>query len=322
VKIKLPAKFSRLLSPKFKPQFKSKSDVIKDEEFNRRLTENLREWNMIRELGVDVLVWWELLLKPGMRKLLIECGKEIKQERLGFLNLLQLRQSYLVRKIQMGSLEKLGELKEVQNNIQLWHSQECEKVKLQSRSEEHISSEKVCIYHHAKHIKKSSILKLQTENGTLEGHEACTKFLEKIVSDLLTRPAELDDAQELLLKEGKTVVSDSDNMMFKKMPDKEEVKESVWSANANAAPGTDGLTTFPYKHCWDTLGDSLTDISQAIFSGASPTLFQRTSLMVYGAKNNKPPNSTDPNHKRRITSRKVERLTNQGGPSCTIHCYL
>ena len=41
-----------------------------------------------------------------------------------------------------------------------------------------------------------------------------------------------------------TVFTDVDNALLRKMPDKEEVKESVWSANMHAAPGTDGLTTF------------------------------------------------------------------------------
>ena len=43
-KIKLPENFSRLCSPKFKPQFKSKPEVIKDPEFNTRLQSRVAEW--------------------------------------------------------------------------------------------------------------------------------------------------------------------------------------------------------------------------------------------------------------------------------------
>ena len=39
VKIKLPKHFSRLISPKYKPQFKSRPEVIRDLEFNKRLEE-------------------------------------------------------------------------------------------------------------------------------------------------------------------------------------------------------------------------------------------------------------------------------------------
>ena len=305
VKIKLPENFSRLTSPKFKAQFKSRPEVVKDPEFNNRLKSKVNEWRYVKDLGVDIMSWWEHMVKPGIKKLLIDRSKEIKKERSGVLNLLMLRQAYLVRKLQSGESSKLSELKQVQASIELWHAQECEKVKLQARTDEIDQSETVRIYHHelhAKHLKKSSILKLQTEDGLIEGHEACSKYLEKAVADILTQPAQLDQkSQELLLKEVKPVFTKEDNEYLKKIPNKADVQESVWSSRTDAAPGTDGLSMLVYKHCWDSLGDSLTEMVQAVCKGASPSLSQRTSLMVYGAKNNKPPNSIDPNHKRRIS---------------------
>ena len=89
--------------------------------------------------------------------------------------------------------------------------------------------------------------------------------------------------------------------MLNKDPTYSEVKKCVASSNMNAAPGNDGLTSFLYQHCWDILGKSLTEVAIAIHNGASPSVSQRTSLMVYGCKANKPANSTDPNHKRRIS---------------------
>ena len=70
---------------------------------------------------------------------------------MGALNLLLLRQSYLVRKVQHGEGGRLSELKQVQAAIQQWHAQECEKVKMQSRSEELNTPESVHIYHHELH---------------------------------------------------------------------------------------------------------------------------------------------------------------------------
>ena len=305
VRIKLPGEFSRLSSPKNKPQFKATPDVIRDPLFIESLREQMTEWIKIKDSGVDIMLWWELLVKPGMKKLLINRGKELKQEKTGSLNLLLLRQGYLVRKIQSGAMDRLKELKQVQLQIEQWHAMECEKVKLQSRSEELNTSESVRIYHHelhAHHIKKSSILKLQTDKELLIGHTACAEYLEGAAADILTKPANLDTkAQELLLKEVKPVFTDDDNEMMKKIPDKKEVKASVFSANVDASPGTDGLPTLLYKHCWEILGDCLTEVCQSIYSGASPTLSQRTSLMVFGSKSNKPPNSVDPKHKRRIS---------------------
>ena len=249
--------------------------------------------------------WWDLIVKPGIKRLLIERGKEMNMERSGQLNLLFLKQAYLVIKLQRGDINTLAKLKLVQAEIQVWYEEESEKIKIQSRTDEIETSEKVRIYHHelhAKHIKRSSILKLKTEKGLLEGHTACVQYLEQAVGELLLHPANLDvDAQDALLKEVRPVFTQADNEMFAKLPTKDDVKQSVWSANINAAPGNDGLTNLVYKHCWDTLGESLTEVTQAVFQGTKPSLSQRTSLMMYGSKSNKPPNSPDPKHKRRIS---------------------
>ena len=88
--------------------------------------------------------------------------------------------------------------------------------------------------------------------------------------------------------------------MITKVPTKEDVKNSVTSSNLHAAPGTDGLTSFFYHSCWDIIGDSLTEVVQAIHGGQPPTLSQRTSLMVFGCKPKKP-KSTKPGDKRKIS---------------------
>ena len=166
VKIKLPETFSRLLCPKSKPQFKARPEVVRDESFQLRLKEIFPGWSEVRQAGLDLLSWWEYIVKPGVKKLLIERGKELNKDRYGQLNLLMLKQSYFVSKIQRGDSGKLAELKQVQLEIQMWHETECEKIKIQARSEEMDSSEKVRIYHHelhAKHIRKYSILKLKSE---------------------------------------------------------------------------------------------------------------------------------------------------------------
>ena len=41
------------------------------------------EWQDVKDHGVDVLIWWEKLVKPGIRKLALERSKELKKERRG-----------------------------------------------------------------------------------------------------------------------------------------------------------------------------------------------------------------------------------------------
>ena len=194
VSFSIPAPMARILSPKSRPVFKIKPAIIKDKLFQERLSESMLDWQEVNDLGLDVLTWWELLVKPGIKKLAIQRSKEMNREMRGELNLLLLRQAYLTRHLQQGQLRKLGELRAVQTEIERWFERESERVILQSRSDDISRSEKVRIYHHdlhKKNMKRSSILKLQTEHGLLEGHEECARYLEGQVADLLLQPAAL-----------------------------------------------------------------------------------------------------------------------------------
>ena len=75
----------------------------------------------------------------------------MSKQKTGELNLLLIRQAYLVRKLQLGMFEYLAELNCVQAEIVRWHRDKCEKVKFQSRCEELNSAENVRIYHHKLH---------------------------------------------------------------------------------------------------------------------------------------------------------------------------
>ena len=97
VSFSLPSPMARILSPRSRPLFKVKPDVIKDQVFQDRLSESMLDWQEVYELGLDILTWWELVAKPGIRKLALQRSKEMNRERRGELNLLLLRQAYLTR---------------------------------------------------------------------------------------------------------------------------------------------------------------------------------------------------------------------------------
>ena len=265
----LPSNMAKILSPRSRPFFKTKPEVVLDKKFREELEGKMADWLEVKNQGVDILIWWENLVKPGVKQLAMVRGKEMNRERRGYLNLLLVRQAYLTSKVQQGILGKLPELEHVHLLIEKWYDEECSKIALQSRSDDIQQSEKIRIYHHEIHqkrIKKSAILKLNTEGGLVEGHEACAKFLENSVADLLTHPAQLDyHAQQVLLAEVESVFTEADNKMFCTLPNKEEVKEILWDSNQHAAPGTDGLTAFLYKQCWEVFGDPLTEVSQEVF---------------------------------------------------------
>jgi hypothetical protein len=138
-------------------------------------------------------------------------------------------------------------------------------------------------------------------------HVLHTAYLENSVADLLLHPAQLDHAaQQVLLAEVEPVFTEADNQMLCALPDKKEVKEILWDSNQHAAPGTDGLTAFLYKQCWEVLGDSLTEVAQEVFKGKQPTTSPRTSLMPKKHK------SIQPKDKRKISLLNVDFKTMTG----------
>ena len=73
--------------PRGQPQIKIKNETITDEIFQQRMSESMIQWKQIRNNGLDVLTWWELIVKPGLRSLAIQRNKEMNKEERGKLNL-------------------------------------------------------------------------------------------------------------------------------------------------------------------------------------------------------------------------------------------
>ena len=129
-----------------------------------------------------------------------------------------IEQAYLIRKQKLDPLNMsvFSSLLLVQRKIKEWYINQSMKIQTQSRKAEFQSNEQSRIYHHElhkKYIKKSSILKLETqEEGIIEGHKKVSAYLEGKVRDLLEHPANLDvSAQITLLSEVEEVITKEDN---------------------------------------------------------------------------------------------------------------
>jgi hypothetical protein len=73
----------------------------------------MADWQGIKAFGMDTLLWWEVVVKPGIRKLGMLRGKQMAKDSRSELNLLLVRQSYLNRKVKLGHANNLAELRTV-----------------------------------------------------------------------------------------------------------------------------------------------------------------------------------------------------------------
>ena len=310
LKYTLPLNIKHIVAPQVKPSFKIPPEVVDDEVFREKLEKALVGWRQAREPGKNSLAWWQYLVKPGIRHLAKSRHFELKKQRCGLLNLLALRQTYLVEKVRGGDMSAIAELTKVNLQISKWYDDESKRVILLSRANDINSSEKVRIYHHALHrkfISRSTILKLETTSGVVNGHEKCALALEENVAAHLLHPAPLDPhAQAILLSEVESCFSPEDNAMLVETPTMEEVKKVLLTCKSHAAPGTDGITAYFYKKYWEMIGDDLTDVVVNIFNGAMPTDCQRTSLMVFGNKPGKKAKSLKISDRRKLSLMNVD----------------
>ena len=145
VKINVPESIRSVSSPKFRPVFKIKEEVVKDKVFQSQLKKFMDEWDEVRAFGIPILTWWEMLVKPGIKRLAIERTKVINKERKRRLNLLMLHQSFLTSRVHTGDLENLPLLRKTQMEIESWFEAEVERVKHQCRVSDVQESEKVRI---------------------------------------------------------------------------------------------------------------------------------------------------------------------------------
>ena len=153
VRISFPQSFSKLFCPKGRQSFKLRDEVVQDPKFQANLAESMISWQTTKAFGMDIMLWWELVVKPGIKKLGMYRGKDLMKASREELNLLLVRQAYLNKTVKMGQSGKLGELRTVHKLIKLWYERECSKIKDQSRGIEYQESEKVTIYHQEIHKK-------------------------------------------------------------------------------------------------------------------------------------------------------------------------
>ena len=117
VQVALPDHLERILCPKCRSSFRLKADVINDQLFQCCLSNAMLSWKRIQDFGLETLQWWELIVKPGIRKLAISRSRQMCKDKKDELNLLLVMQAHLNKKVKMGNFQLLGDLKSVHQLI-------------------------------------------------------------------------------------------------------------------------------------------------------------------------------------------------------------
>jgi hypothetical protein len=99
VKIVIPDNINLARSPRSRPFFKTSPEVVMNDRFKYRLEQEMVGWMQVKDRGLAILPWWEIIVKPGIRRLAINRSKEIKKQKRSELNCLMMKQGYLNREL-------------------------------------------------------------------------------------------------------------------------------------------------------------------------------------------------------------------------------
>ena len=76
VKINIPG-LDKLVAPRCRPLFKTSPEVTMDHVLKLRLKKEIKGWQHVKDRGLPILPWWEIIVKPGIRKLALNRKKEL-----------------------------------------------------------------------------------------------------------------------------------------------------------------------------------------------------------------------------------------------------
>ena len=89
----------------------------------------MKDWLKVKDAGADLMVWWDSMVKNGVKFLAKRRGIEINKERQGILNMLRLKQVYYTSQVKGNVPNSLTELLTINGRIFKWYQDESEKIK-------------------------------------------------------------------------------------------------------------------------------------------------------------------------------------------------
>ena len=83
-------------------------------------------------------------------------------------------------------------------------------------------------------------------------------------------------------------ITEEENVVLKKIPTRDEIKETLFQMQDLKAPGLDGCPTLSYKEFWPTVGDAVTNAVISFFTHRSLPGEAINSLIVLTPKTTNP----------------------------------
>ena len=66
--------------PRHPSSFKISNEISRDPFFIQQVSQSVSEWKKILSNGLDILKWWDLVVKPGLRRIAVQRNRQLRKD--------------------------------------------------------------------------------------------------------------------------------------------------------------------------------------------------------------------------------------------------
>lgn len=256
-------------------------------EYKEQFIKKWEYWKKKKNTYTNILSWWEILVKPGIKKLSISFSSlknQMLKDTIEFFYLLlhDLKNDLDKKK------DNFKEYEQIKAKIYKLHEQEFFKKQIGIHIHVKIENEKTNLYHLIKSKKEQQrrfINKIKKSDGTeaITSPEIRQEF-EKHYNDLFNNDDSKDQESDLICKTIQKHLS-KDNLDFlNKEITEQEIEIVIKQTKQKKSPGIDGIPYELYKTFWDLMKIELLELINFMFQKGLGNL-QKLGIVVFIQKN-------------------------------------
>lgn len=276
--------------------WKLNTSVIGEEEYDSRVStfiENARNHSLRDQ---NIRRWWDEIFKPGIKKISVDYCRQRTQ-------LLKSTRAFFqqcLSEMATTNPDNIQEFRNLQIDSRSWEENHMKGVAIRAKVPGYSTEETPTTYHISKERKtqaESNITALNTQDGRLltkssEISLEIENHFRKIFDETPSSDPR-DNAQFLQSVQPRVKLSQEKCDMLTRPIEKAEVRLALDAAKKNKSPGVDGIPSEFYAAYWNSIGDDMVAMMNAVLKNSATTTTQSLALVKLVPKIGKPKTIVD-----------------------------
>ena len=241
-----------------------------------------KTWSYVKRrksMFPNVIQWWDEMVKPTIKTLYINQGKEKNKLKLGLINYYETKLRKLYEAANNCNVFDYDAIKDMKHKIDSIREKDVEAIKVRSRIQDNICGEKISRYLIAKQkdiTQRKIITKIINSEGTmLTNFSDVQKYAVKFYKTLYSSSEINNEKQAFFLSFLNNELTEEDRNILSAPLSKNELYKIARNMALNKTPGVDGFPVEFYIENWDVISDDILALYSTILQTGSLSVSQR-----------------------------------------------